>query len=233
MAPTRRILAIGGHAWSPAGGLAALDRHLLELTGRDRPKVMFLPTPSADADSSIVSFYETYVTNAVTTHLKLFGAPDRSEWRPRLLEQDAILVSGGNTASALAVWRAHGVDVALREAWEKGAVLCGSSAGMICWFECSVTDSFGARLSGMRDGLGFLAGSACPHYDGEERRRPVYHELVASGFPGGYAAEDEVGLHFEGTALKEVVAQAVGRQAYLVELVDGAVRETALPARPL
>ena len=104
---------------------------------------------------------------------------------------------------------------------------------MIYWFECSVTDSFGARLSGMRDGLGFLAGSACPHYDGEERRRPVYHELVASGFPGGYAAEDQVGLHFEGRALKEVVAQAGGRQAYRVELVDGAVRETALPARLL
>ena len=88
--------------------------------------------------------------------------------------QDVIFVSGGNTANMLAVWRVHGFDAILREAWERGIVLAGSSAGMICWFEAGVTDSFGPQLEGMRDGLGFLAGSACPHYDGEERRRPVY-----------------------------------------------------------
>jgi dipeptidase E len=205
----------------------------MELTGRDRPRVLYLPTASADVDLSIVDFYEAFSPHSHASHLKLFGTPDVAVWRPRLLEQDVIVVSGGNTANALAIWRTHGVDRALREAWESGVVLTGSSAGMVCWFECSVTDSFGTRLSGMRDGLGFLPGSACPHYDSEALRRPVFRELVASGFPRGYAAEDQVGLHFEGTDLKEVVAQAEGRHAYLVELIDGVVRETPLPARSL
>ncbi len=102
----------------------------------------------------------------------------------------------------LAVWRVHGFDELLREAWEQGVVLAGSSAGMICWFEAGVTDSYGPQLDGMRDGLGFLPGSACPHYDGEERRRPVYQELVAGGFPPGIAADDAVALHYVGTELR-------------------------------
>ena len=108
--------------------------------------------------------------------------------RELALASDVILVCGGNTANMLAVWRVHGFDRILREAWEAGVVLAGWSAGMICWFEAGVTDSFGPQLEGMRDGLGFLPGSACPHYDGEERRRPVYTELVANGFPAGHRA---------------------------------------------
>ena len=134
-----------------------------------------------------------------------------------MLGQDVIYVGGGNTANMLAVWRVHGMDAALREAWEQGVVLCGSSAGMICWFEAGLTDSFGPQLEGMRDGLGFLPGSACPHYDGEELRRPRYRELVDGGFPAGYAAEDGVGLHFVGTELAEVVAAEPGKRAYRVE----------------
>ena len=102
-----------------------------------------------------------------------------------MLAQDAISVGGGNTANMLAIWRVHGFDRILREAWERGVVLFGASAGMICWFEAGVTDSFGPQLDGMRDGLGFLAGSACPHYDGEALRRPRYRELVDGGFPEG------------------------------------------------
>src|SRR5215472_4861993 len=110
--------------------------------------------------------------------------------RELALSQDAILVCGGNTANMLAVWRAHGFDQILREAWEAGVVLFGWSAGMICWFEAGVTDSFGPQLAGMRDGLGFLPGSACPHYDGEDRRRPAYTSMVADGFPPGIALDD-------------------------------------------
>lgn len=232
MARPRRIVAIGGRPRA-APGLMPLDRHLLEISGASRPRILYLPTASADDDSLIVAFYEKFAAAAEASHLKPFGEPDPNEWRPRLAGQDVIYVSGGNTANALAIWRAHGVDVALREAWENGTVLCGSSAGMICWFECSVTDSFGTRLTGLRDGLGFLGGSACPHYDSEPMRRPVYTELVAGGFPGGHAAEDGVALCFEGTELKEAVTEVPGRSAYRVELVDGAVRELALPARTL
>jgi peptidase E len=130
--------------------------------------------------------------------------------------QDAIYVSGGNTANALAIWRVHGFDAILREAWEARIVLAGWSAGMICWFEAGVTDSFGPQLEGMRDGLGFLPGSACPHYDGEGERRPVYSRLVREGFPSGVAADDCVALRFDGTELAESVTSRDGSRAYRV-----------------
>jgi peptidase E len=233
MARSPRIVGFGGRSSAPPGAFSRLDAYVLELSGAERPKVLYLPTPSGDADASIVTFYERFTAHAEPSHLKLFGAPDAASWRPRLLQQDVIWVSGGNTANALAVWRTHGMDVALREAWESGIVLCGGSAGMICWFECSVTDSFGPGLAALRDGLGFLPGSACPHYDAEERRRPVYQQLVAAGFPGGIAVDDLAGIQFEGTALKEVVTEAEGHDAYRVEMVGGVVRETRMPGRLL
>ena len=149
--------------------------------------------------------------------------------RELALGSDVILVCGGNTANMLAVWRLHGFDRILREAWEAGIVLCGWSAGMICWFEAGVTDSFGPQLAGMRDGLGFLPGSACPHYDGEERRRPVYSELVANGFPPGIALDDAAAAHYVGTELREVVASRPEARGYAV----GPDGEVPLPSRLL
>jgi peptidase E len=151
--------------------------------------------------------------------------------RELALSHDAILVCGGNTANMLAVWRVHGFDRILREAWEQGVVLTGWSAGMICWFEAGVTDSFGPQLAGMRDGLGFLPGSACPHYDGEELRRPVYRRLVAGeGFPAGLALDDGAGALYVGTELQEVVAAAPTAGGYLVDS-DG--ERPAVPRRDI
>ena len=149
--------------------------------------------------------------------------------RELALGSDVIVVCGGNTANMLAVWRVHGFDRILREAWEAGVVLTGWSAGMICWFEAGVTDSFGPQLEGMRDGLGFLPGSACPHYDGEELRRPRYGELVAGGFPAGIALDDGAAAHYAGTELREVLAATPAARGYLV----GPDGEEALPVRVL
>jgi peptidase E len=198
------------------------DYLVLELGG---PRVCFVPTPSADP-GSLVRFYESFAHRAEATHVA-FNPWPRADLAEHVLSQDAVYVSGGNTANALAIWRIHGFDAVLREAWERGILLCGWSAGMICWFEAGVTDSFGPELRGMREGLGFLPGSACPHYDSEESRRPVYRELVEHGFPPGYAADDAAALHFVGAELHEVVAAEEGAQAYRVER-DG---ETAIPAR--
>ena len=152
-----------------------------------------------------------------------------ADLREQALAADAILVCGGNTANMLAVWRVHGFDRVLREAWEAGVLLTGWSAGMICWYEAGVTDSFGPQLAGLHDGLGFLPGSACPHYDGEERRRPVYTELVREGFPPGIALDDAVAAVYEGTELREVVTARPGAGGYRVA-PDG---ETALAVRRL
>jgi dipeptidase E len=166
--------------------------------------------------------------NADATRLTFYPWPP-ADLRDLALAHDAIFVCGGNTANMLAVWRVHGFDRILREAWEAGVVLSGVSAGMICWFEAGVTDSFGPELAGMRDGLGFLPGSACPHYDGEERRRPVYTELVRDGFPPGIALDDGAAARFSGTELVEVVASTPGARGYRV----GPDGETALATRLL
>ncbi len=210
-----QVLAMGGGGFLMDPG-SPLDDHLISLSTERRPRVCFLPTPAGDHDAVIARFFEAFSSRACEpTCVRVFGTPERPA--ARLADQDVIYVSGGNTANALALWRLHGVDRALREAWGRGAVLGGVSAGANCWFESCVTDSFGAELGPLSDGLGLLPGSFCPHYDGESRRRPVYTELVANGFPAGYAADDGVALHFVGTELREVVTSRVGAFAYRVE----------------
>ena len=205
-----------------------LDDFLLSLSPTARPRVCFVPTPTGDSDRVIAAFFEAFTRrDCEPSCLRLFGAPERPA--EHLASQDVIYVSGGNTANALALWRLHGVDLALREAWERGAVLGGVSAGANCWFECSVSDSFGRQLDPLRDGLAILPGSFCPHYDGEELRRPVYRHLVDEGLPSGYAADDGAALHFVGAKLREVVASLPGARAYRVE--PGS--ETPLEARAL
>ena len=227
----RHIVGLGGLRSDDDARL--LTGFIAGLARRDPPRVCFVPTAVGDDAGAIVRFYERWsALGSRCAHVPFFPWPPEN-LRERVLEHDVVVVSGENTANMLAVWRVHGFDEVLREAWEQGIVLCGGSAGMICWFEASVTDSFGPQLEGMRDGLAFLRGSACPHYDGEERRRPRYHELVASGFPAGLAADDSVALHFRGTDLAEAITARAGATAYRVELVDGSVRETALGARLL
>jgi peptidase E len=197
----------------------------------ERPRVCYVPTAGGDSLPHVATFYRTCsMLGCEGSDLPLFNRGGEDP-REKLLAQDVIWVGGGNTANLLAIWRLHGVDAAMREAWEAGVVLAGSSAGMICWFEASITDSFGPQLAPLDDGLGFLPGSACPHYDGEERRRPVYRAAVADGFPGGYAADDHAALLFEGTELVECVAGREGARAWSVALEDGEVAERALPTR--
>jgi peptidase E len=230
----RHIVAMGGGGFSHGPDSHALDDYLLGLTGKDRPKVCFVPTASGDSDAYIVRFYQAFpVTKCVPCHLPLFRRTSIDLYT-FLLEQDMIYVGGGNTANMLALWRVHGVDVVLREAWDAGVLLCGTSAGSLCWFESGTTDSFGPDLTPLRDGLRFVPGSHSPHYDDGEQRRSAYHRFVAEGLlPGGFAAESGVGLHFIGTALAEVVTSHEGKRAYRVERVGDEVQETPIDSRLL
>jgi peptidase E len=206
---TPSIVAFGGRAEEP------LWEYVLGLSRRERPRLLVVPTASADDPRFIVDFHERFGERADVSHLRFFPWPP-ADLRERALAQDVIVVGGGNTANMLAIWRLHGFDEVLRAAWRAGVVLCGGSAGAICWFEASVTDSFGPQLEGMRDGLGFLPGSACPHYDGEELRRPRYTELVRDGFPPGIAIDDLAAVRFDGTAFAEAVTTREGSGAYHV-----------------
>jgi peptidase E len=209
------IVAMGGLSWEDEERRRLEDYFLSFARRRERPKVLFVPTAAAEQAEQTLWIYGQLAGRADVSHVPFFPWPPEN-LRELALEQDVIYVSGGNTANALAVWRVHGFDAILREAWEAGVVLTGWSAGMICWFEAGVTDSFGPQLEGMRDGLGFLPGSACPHYDGEAERRPVYQRLVREGFQPGLAADDCVALCFDGTELTEVATARAGSRAYRV-----------------
>ncbi len=219
------IVAIGGGSLlDPDSKLEGL---VLDLSGAPSPRVCFLATAVAEHAEPILRFYQAFGTRGcLPTHLELFGRPESPA--VRLGDQDVIYVSGGNTANALALWRVHGIDAALQAAYERGAVLAGWSAGANCWFEDSVTDSFGA-LRALGDGLGFLGGSFCPHYDGELDRRPTYGRLVADGLVPGLAVDDDAAFVFRDGELEEVVTQRAGARGYRVT----ASGEEALEARLL
>lgn len=231
MAAERHIVAMGGGGfWEPAH--RPIDDFVLGLTGGDRPKVLFVPTAVGDDAYGTVDFYDAFRGRAEAAHLPLFHR-GTADLRSLVLEHDVVYVGGGNTANMLAVWRVHGLDAILREAWERGIVLCGWSAGAICWFEAGVTDSFGPELMPLRDGLGFLAGSFSPHYDGEAERRPTYQRLVGEGLPPGYAADDAAALHFRGTELAEAIGRDPEARAFRVERGEEGVVEEPLPTRYL
>jgi len=228
--PGPQIVGFGGHEVG-APAYRALEDWLLSLTGKERPRVLFVPTASAEARDYTVRFYAAFSSRAEVSHLDFFPWPP-AELRGFVLGHDLVYVGGGNTANMLAIWREHGMDEIAREAWQEGVVLSGVSAGMICWFEAGVTDSFGPQLESM-ECLGLVPGSACPHYDGEELRRPRFHELIEAGVPGGWAAEDGVALHFQGWEKPEALTAFEGKAAYRVELRDGEVVEERFEARVL
>jgi peptidase E len=242
-AEVRTIVAMGGGGFSMEPQNPLLDRHILELAravairdGRDggRPRVCFLPTASGDAEGYIANFHAAFDDLAEASHLGLFSRTV-SDVSGFIGGQDAIYVGGGNTENMLAIWRLHGVDRALRTAWERGVVMAGLSAGSLCWFESGTTDSYGPELSILGGGLALLAGSHCPHYDGELERRPLYHRLIGEGtLPPGFAADDGAALVFRGTALSECVSSRPAAACYFVtRRPDGRVTERRLPTHYL
>ena len=213
-----------------------LDDYVLALTRSRHPRVCFLPTASGDADHYIVRFYRRFSSNSEASHVSLFrrdqgtgGVED--DLAAHLLAQDLIYVGGGNMVSMLGTWRAHGLDAILRRAWRAGIVMCGPSAGSLCWFEQALSAFHGAPR--IVRGLGFLPYSNCVHYDAEPARRVEYHRFVADGMRGGFAVEDGVALHFTGTSLRRAVSSRPDGGAFLVEPCEQGVRETPLEVSQL
>ncbi len=204
-----------------------LEDYILTLSETKRPRICFVPTASGDSEGYISQFYRRFTDKRCEpTHLSLFNRDGRN-LNEFAKSQDVIYVGGGNTANMLAIWRLHGWDKALRQAFDGGTILAGVSAGSICWFEAGVTDSFGDQLAPL-DCLGFLSGSNCPHYDSEPERLPAYHRLVHEGMVSGIAADDGVALHFVDRRLHRVVSSRSEARAYRVELHGGEVTETPL-----
>jgi peptidase E len=234
---TGQIVAMGGGGFLMEPNNPLLDDFIVGLARRQPARVCFIGTGAGDTPAQIARFYRAMSGRCIPVDLTLFESmalPRRPAKTDDLAsfvgEQDVLYVGGGNTASLLSVWRTHGLDKLLADAWRAGAVLSGVSAGMICWFRASVTDSFG-DFRALHDGLGLIEASACPHYDGEPARRAVFHQLVGSGSSTGWAADDGAALHFDGAHLVEVVSSRPRAAAYRVEKQGADVVEERLPVR--
>lgn len=193
---------------------------MLSLTGVARPRILFLPTAAGDDQWSIDRFADAFgPSSGIDCDSAVLPLFDRSDdIAGPIGAADAIVVAGGNTANLLAIWRLHGVVDLVRAAYDRGAVLSGWSAGCICWFADGITDSYGTTLRPLGDGLGWLAGSVCPHYDGEPTRRPTYLEAMQTGrIVPGYAIDDGVGLHFADELLVEAVGARTDGRAFRVD----------------
>lgn len=226
-----------------SGGFIATDRgnvhrpgatflRALELTGKDRPKVCLVMTASGDESSYLATSYEALSDSSCdVTHLSLFGQPN-ADVEERICSADLVWVGGGSVANLLALWRLHGVDDAMRQAWEQGTVLAGVSAGSICWHIGGPTDSFGPILSPVTNGLALLPYGNGVHYDSEEQRRPLIHKLVSDGtLPLSFATDDGVGILYEGTTPVEVVSDRPNSSAaaYRIAKIGNDVVETRMP----
>jgi peptidase E len=227
----RQIVAFGGGGFSTEAGNPLLDDYVLGITGSARPRVCFLPTASGDADHYIVRFYRAFAADRCEpSHVTLFRRERDGprDIRSHLLSQDLVYVGGGSVVSLLGVWRAHGVDAILREAWEAGVVLCGLSAGSLCWFAEGVSAFHGPpeRVPG----LGLLPWSNTVHFDAEPVRRRAYRRFLIDGMPAGYAAEDGTGLHFVGERLESVVGSRPGAKVHRMRRAGSRVVRTAIAA---
>jgi peptidase E len=224
-AATRKILIAGGGFNTP------FIRYMASLTGKKRPRLCYLPTASADSAAGTISWFQNCAPLDVEPIMQeSFIASTRmtKSWEEVLLSMDGIVASGGNTLNQQVIWKAHGIDVILREAWDRGIVLGGASAGSLCWFEEGTTDSRPRELSTVKC-LGFLKGSHSPHYDREPLRRPLYQKLIGSGeMKPGYACDNDAGIYFEDNEVKRVVSTRAEAKVYYVSLVGGRIVEKLL-----
>jgi peptidase E len=236
-AGTRKILVFGGRFDT------AVIRYMAALTGKPRPKLLYLPTASADAPAGSIAWFENCAPLEVEASVQnSFVASSRQKrsWEDVLLSVDGIVASGGNTLNQQAIWKAQGIDVILKRAWDQGIVLGGASAGSLCWFDEGTTDSRPIELTTVKC-LGFLKFSHCPHYDAEKDRRPLYLKLIGSGqMENGYACCNSAGIYFEDNEVKRVVRAAprptdpqAEANAYFVSRSGDQAVEKLLPAETI
>lgn len=230
--PLKQIIAIGGRVGQPGDGDSRLERFILESSGKETPSVCFIPTASGDNPEFINYVLSTYTGLGARADVLRFFDRTPAHLAEFVSGFDILQVGGGNTRSMLAVWRHWGLDVIVRQAWERGVLLCGSSAGSLCWFENGLTDSVADSYTAM-NGLGFLSGSNCVHYSTPDRRA-VYLTMVESGeLSPGIACPDGVAALYHGDKFVRAVSQLPGQHAYYVDKVDGKIAESPLPTTVL
>jgi peptidase E len=227
------IACIGGGGFLTDDTRGLQERYLLSLVRpaaleRPRgPRVLYVGTGMGDSERNQLRAWKMFdALGCEFRVLPFFPYEMARDYAAEARAADLIYVGGGNTVAMVAVWREFGFDRALHDAWQAGTVLAGISAGANCWFEHYVTDSLPG--GGVRAGLGWMAGTFCPHVDGEPWRQPLFE--AAPGLPA-YAAPDGAILAFRDGALVEAVSDREGAHA-LVRL-PGEAGSRPVPARPL
>jgi peptidase E len=235
-----RILVSGGHEFNARDGNDALCDYIVELADTSHPRICLLPTASGDPHDQIASFRRAFgERECEPSAVSLFRlGTEQVDVRDHLLSQDAIYVGGGSMLNLIAIWTAHGVHELLRECLAEGILICGQSAGAMCWFEEGVTCSSGPPTAAA--GLGLLEGSACVHYHGESERRRFYLDAIgAGGMKPGIAMDDQAAALFEDGRMVETLSARPSASVWAVarereEGSDAAVAvEERLPARRL
>jgi dipeptidase E len=229
----RQIIAMGGGGFSMEPDNPLLDEYVWNAFDGDHPRICFISTASNDSKEYIENFYRCFEEyDCVPQHLSLSAPPvKKHKLEAFVLEQNIIYVGGGNTKYMLEQWRETGLESIMRKAYASGVIMAGVSAGAICWFEQGLTDSIPGKLTRL-DCLGILKGSASPHYDGENERRPAYHRFIGTGeMCAGYGIDDGCALHFVNEQLYKVVRSRPSAQAHFVETRNGKVVEAKVAMR--
>jgi len=225
-APIRKLFVYGGDFER------GFIQYAASLTGKPNPRICFLPTATGDASGYVMRWFESCADLPIRPYVQrsfISSYNQLDSFEKVFAGMDAILVGGGNTLNMIAIWKAQGMDIALRKAWENGVVLGGGSAGSLCWFDHGTSDSRPGELSKV-DGLGFISGSHCPHYDSEATRRPLYLSKIKSGeYKPGYACDNRAGIYFDNETVKQVISLDEKSNAYHVSLKNGEVVERVLP----
>jgi len=222
---TRKLFAFGG------GSDKVILNYIIRLTKKQNPKVCFLPTATGDSVVSIAGWYNLVEGLPLQPHvMKVFidSYSTKESFEEKLMRMDAVFVGGGNTLNMMAIWKSQGIDLTLRKAYDAGILMCGASAGSLCWFEAGTTDSRPKALSKV-ECLGWIKHSHCPHYDAEQQRRPLYHSMILKKeLSPGYACDNKSGVYFEDEKLINTVSSTATSRSYFVDLVDGKVVEREL-----
>jgi peptidase E len=228
-----RILAIGGGGFAMGEHASPIDAYLRKLIQTDKPRICLLATPVGDHPPLVADFHRVYgELGFETSYLACFypggeNAVDPRECKTHLLEQDAIFVSGGNANSAMALWRQFGIDAILKQAWEKGVLLAGMSAGAICWFEHHVPPP-DDHDTPPDDYLGLLHDTCEVHYRGEDRKAGVIETMNRHGLASVTAIADYAAVLYDGSAINEVLSWKAGSTAYRFERVGEEIVAHAL-----
>jgi len=212
------IVAIGGAEFQMRPENEALHDYIVSLLEAPAARVCLMPTASGDPQDQIRAFYEAIERRGcIPSAISLFRLGDRPiDFAEHLLDQDAIYVTGGSMVNLLALWREHGIDDIMREAHSRGILLCGYSAGSMCWFETGVSRGSGAPEPSR--GIGLIAGSHCVHYSQDPARRDAYRSLVAGGeIPPGLALDDHAAALIRDGVVVETVRATEAARAFRVE----------------